>query len=624
MSKSADEPEGTGVSEQPESKALALIEIAEEQCMLFVDQHRTPFAFVKNPGKVLQLSQREFKNWLVKQYYDSTGNAVGSDAVNAALTVLTAEATESGRFELSTRCAMDEHKRLLVDLANEKEEAVVVEPGSWRRVTLLDPWFRRYSHMMPMEVADQSGDLRAFVRYWRLKDPADEVLVVGYIGAMFVSEIPHAIFVAVGPKGSTKTSFQRWTRQLVDPSSLTDMTIGGQSKELVQQLAHHYAPLFDNVSKLQPWQADDLCRAATGSGFQKRALYTDDDDVVFQYTRGILINGINTPSQRGDFLDRAVILELARVPKGERLEEAMVKATMTMLLPRLRRTVLDSLATALTLLDQVRAEVHDLPRMADFAIWGEAFSRAVGYAPFEFYNRYMNKVDETSAIALENDVIAELLFKLFDDPAGSQYLTAKNEFEGTASTLLNALGKLNEDLKYVTPKELPASPDSFSRRLGELAADLGETGIKVIKKKTTGGKRKLIVQRLTPSPPVEDSKLAPLVPLAPLGNHETANNETKQSGASGGSGATSLSSIGDTPPSAAERLGGEPGHMLGTAPPSKDPSLEFADHILVKNDGKQYVICGVHQDQTEGYEFPDGWRKHLAAEEHKTGQEASP
>jgi hypothetical protein len=557
------------LSEDASSKAVELINLADKGCRFFCDQHSTPFVFMKNPGLVLRLRGREFKVWLVKQFYDSYSQAVSSDALAAAMNVLEAEAFESERIRLSTRCSMDGERRLIIDLCDKNEEAVMIEPGSWRIAKLDAPRFRRYTHMLPMQVATEGADLREFVKFWRLKDPDDDVILVGYIGHMFVSEIPKAINVAIGPKGSTKTSAQRAIRQLVDPSSVEDMTIGEKGREFVQQLAHHYAPLFDNVSRLQAWQADDLCRAATGAGFTKRELYTDEEDVIFQYKRSVLINGINTPTQRGDFLDRSVLFEFARVPKGGRLEDSKVTAKVVAWLPRLRRSIFDALAAAMSLLDQVRTELQELPRMADFAVWGEAFCRAVGYPPFAFYNRLMRKVDETSTIALENDVIAELLFKLFEDDAGRQYLTGKDEVEGTASQLLKVLQKLNEDIKYVSAKELPEAPESFSRRLGELEADLGEVGIKIERKKTTGGKRRLIVRRLKTPPTPEDSGILPLPPLPPLRTDETKDddgggnsggsqngaatlpplptehNETKPSGGSGASGAIPATSTGE-------------------------------------------------------------------------------
>jgi hypothetical protein len=526
-----------------ESKAVELIKIAEADCNFFCDQHGTPFAFVNPPGSVLQLRAREFKTFLVKEYYTGTGEAVGTDAINAALNVLEAKATEAQRIKLAVRCNMDTERKLTIDLCNKQESAVVIDGNGWRVARLEVPTFRRYSHMLPMEIGDDSADLRDFVRFWKLKDQADDVLMAGYIGHMFVSEIPKAIHVAIGPKGSTKTSSQRYIRQLADPSSIEDMTIGEKGNEFVQQLAHHYVPLFDNVSKLQPWQADGLCRAATGAGFSKRSLYTDDDDVTYRYTRSVLVNGVNTPTQRGDFLDRALLFEYARVPKGERLEDSEVKRRMAEWLPRLRKSIFDALAVAIRNLEQVREDVKEKPRMADFAVWGEAFCRAIGYAPMEFYGRLMQKVDETSAIALENDVIADLLFKLFDEGKGRQYLTAKDRFEGTATELLKVLQHLNNDLSYVGEKELPASPESFGRRLGELEADLGELGIRVEKDKTTGGKRKLTVRRIREVPPEGNEKL-PQPPQPPLA---AVSHESEPNGSSGGSGSFSLSVGGEAP-----------------------------------------------------------------------------
>lgn len=161
----------------------------------------------------------------------------------------------------------------------------------------------------------------------------------------------------------------------------------------------------------------------------------------------------------------------------------------------------------------------------------------------EFYNRLMQKVDETSTIALENDVIAELLFRLLDDPKGQQYLTGKDRFEGTATELLGALQRLNEDLKYVGAKELPASPESFGRRLGELEADLGEVGIRIDKDKSTGGRRKITVRRFRVTP--ESSGKLPLLPQPPLA---TVSHESAESGSSGGSGGFPLFAGGEGQP----------------------------------------------------------------------------
>jgi hypothetical protein len=50
----------------------------------------------------------------------------------------------------------------------------------------------------------------------------------------------------------------------------------------------------------------------------KRQLYTDDDDVLYQFIRCIGLNGITLVANKADILDRAIIAELLRIDKRKR------------------------------------------------------------------------------------------------------------------------------------------------------------------------------------------------------------------------------------------------------------------------------------------------------------------
>jgi hypothetical protein len=56
---------------------------------------------------------------------------------------------------------------------------------------------------------------------------------------------------------------------------------------------------FDNVSGLPGWISDTLCRLSTGDGFAVRQLYTDHDEVLFEATRPIFLNGIRGGRRTG-------------------------------------------------------------------------------------------------------------------------------------------------------------------------------------------------------------------------------------------------------------------------------------------------------------------------------------
>ena len=63
---------------------------------------------------------------------------------------------------------------------------------------------------------------------------------------------------------------------------------------------HNYICYFDNVSEIKEWISDQLCRAVTGSGFSKRELYSDDDDIIYNFRRCIGFNGINLGATKAD------------------------------------------------------------------------------------------------------------------------------------------------------------------------------------------------------------------------------------------------------------------------------------------------------------------------------------
>ena len=75
---------------------------------------------------------------------------------------------------------------------------------------------------------------------------------------------------------------------------------------------------FDNISNLQPWLSDALCRLSTGGGFSTRTLYENREQELFNATRRAILNGITDVATRPDLLDRAMIVALPPIPEEDR------------------------------------------------------------------------------------------------------------------------------------------------------------------------------------------------------------------------------------------------------------------------------------------------------------------
>jgi len=132
-------------------------------------------------------------------------------------------------------------------------------------------------------------------------------------------------------------------------------------------------------------------------------------------------------------------------------------------------------------------ELDELPRMADFAIWGCAIAEAIGETKETFMEAYNANIQSQNREAIESSPIGELILKLMED---------KTEWGGRASELLNELGKLAEAQKVnIKAKGFPKAAHVLTKRLNELKTNLLEEGINFESKHN--GKQRILTLRKT-------------------------------------------------------------------------------------------------------------------------------
>ena len=125
---------------------------------------------------------------------------------------------------------------------------------------------------------------------------------------------------------------------------------------------------FDNLSGLPNWLSDALCRLASGGSFAVRQLYTDHEEVLFESTRPIFLNGIDDVVSRPDLGDRAIFLTLPPIRDPQRRPESELWREFEIARPRILGALLDAAVHGLRAMGRV--QLDRLPRMADFALWG--------------------------------------------------------------------------------------------------------------------------------------------------------------------------------------------------------------------------------------------------------------
>ncbi len=172
-----------------------------------------------------------------------------------------------------------------------------------------------------------------------------------------------------GEQGSAKSTFSAILRALLDPNTAPLRALPREDRDLFIAASNGHVLAFDNVSGLPAWISDTLCRLATGGGFAVRQLYSDQDEVLFDAARPVILNGIEDIVTRPDLADRAVFLTLEPIPEERRRPEQELWAAFEAERPRILGVLLDAVAKGLAELP--RTKLDRLPRMADFALVGD-------------------------------------------------------------------------------------------------------------------------------------------------------------------------------------------------------------------------------------------------------------
>jgi hypothetical protein len=230
-----------------------------------------------------------------------------------------------------------------------------------------------------------------------------------------------------------------------------------------------------------------LCRLATGGGFATRALYSNEERDVIYAQRPIILSGIDEFVRRGDLADRGVFLHLPPIIPSKRRAEVEFWATFRERRPQILGGLLDALAQGLRELPSV--QLADLPRMADFALLGEAVGRGLGWAPERFLEAYLENRQQATLSTVEDSILANMLLKQVEDNCGLLELC------GTASEL-HARFTLRLEPRIAKSASWPKTPRMFANELRRLAPTLAENRLFVIFKRTE--KARLIVLTTRP------------------------------------------------------------------------------------------------------------------------------
>ena len=460
--------------------AKALIDLAVQHCDLFHDERGDGYAVTTHNGirRTLKLRGREFRRWMAGTFYATTGRAANNEAISTALSVLEAQATFDGRqLELSNRFAMRDGV-IYIDMADIHWRVIKVTSSGWAIMDTPPVLFRRYSHQKTLPDPVRGGALSDLHKHLAIKSDDDRLLVEAWLVACAFPEIPRPAITYHGPQGASKTTAARILKALSDPSLTESVDLGKSPADLAQVLDHHGVPCFDNLTSIQAWAADLLCRGVTGGAFSKRELYSDDSDVILSFKRPMIITGINIPTHAPDLLDRLLLIELERIHSDKRLDETTFWAQFNADKPKLFGALLDAIAGALQHIPNIK--LNRMPRMADFARVACAYAEFAGIGTEKMLDIIMRHTSRQTQEVLDADPVAT---------AVREFIHKRQTWTGTAGQLLTLL---NESAPTPRPEGWPRQANNLTRKINVLHATLNEVGISIRKHKEGSNRERLL------------------------------------------------------------------------------------------------------------------------------------
>jgi hypothetical protein len=427
-----------------------------------------------------ELSSAPLRDWLVDAFFLQRGTAPPPSALARVIAVLEARA----RFQKTTRpvfvrVAVEDAElspAYYIDLGDASGQAIAIRDSGWTIVESPGVEFRRPAGMLPFPVPRTDGSIELLKPYVNLVE-RDFRLFVVWLTATMRPLGPYPPLVLQGEQDSAKTTVARIARLLCDPHSVPLLGESANTQDLMITAVNVWLLAFDNVSPIAAWLSNALCRLAFGGGHASRSLRTNDQLTYLHTQRPILLTGVNDFVTRGDLIDRSLLFYLHQIRPEQRRTEVEFWSSFRADYPAILGGLLDAIVGGMRQLPSV--VLTKAPRMADFAHWGEAVGRGLGWPEDEFLKSYLRNRSAATIAAIEESPIASFLLANFSSWSGS--------FAELHALLTPALGK-----KSATSTGWPRTVPQFAREMHRIAPQLRPHGLSITFSRHHKGRRVVI------------------------------------------------------------------------------------------------------------------------------------
>lgn len=357
---------GEGEPVERRSVAAQLVDLARAHYQLGITDADEAFGVTADRPHIalpLRGGKTGLRAELARRFFADTNTVASQQALADAGMVLEGYAAQEQPRRVFLR--VGEHQgAVYIDTGDTEGTVIRIAGGQWETVPVAPVLFRRtrLTGELPVPIRGKGGP-----RLWEFIGIAPEdrpILLAVLVAALVQVDVPHVVLHLAAEQGSAKSTTTRNLVDLIDPSSVPLRQPPRDPATWVTAASASWVVGLDNLAgDIDGWFSESLCRASTGDGDVRRALYTDSDVSVTSFRRCVIGNGIDVTPVKGDLAERFVTVKLPRIT--HRRTESEYDAAWREARPEIFAALLDLAAKVHNLLPTI--VVDDLPRMADFA-----------------------------------------------------------------------------------------------------------------------------------------------------------------------------------------------------------------------------------------------------------------
>ena len=457
-----------------DSLASRLTDLAVERCELWHDADGNGYASfdgAHDSGGTHRehwpIDSRGYREWLAWLCHTELDGAPASEVIKATCNALAGKAKFDGDAHEPARRVGRTEAGFWLDFGDERWRAVLITAAGWRICEVPEPRFVRSRAMRPLPLPVSGGSVDTL---WPLANlpEEDRDLVLAWVIECYRSDTPYPVLELIGEQGSAKSTTQESLRTFIDPNKVM---LRGRPKSVedvyVAAGANHVVSM-ENLSGISPEISDALCTIATGGGAAGRQLYTNGEEHIIEAHNPVMLNGIGAVITRPDLLDRAIAICLPKIE--QRMTEAEHRELLDTTAGEIMGALLDLFVRTLVKLPTVRIDSAERPRMADFAMLGEAMHQSCGGTPGAWLERYVAHRQEAVRRTIDASPVAA---------ACLEFVAGCNRYAGTVKGLLERLDRQSSATSIERGDYWPKSPKGLADALRRAAPALRQLGVHV-------------------------------------------------------------------------------------------------------------------------------------------------